>query len=165
MSVWWKFSIKAVFDPNLQDHRRPPLSSLLPREQGGFAKSCTSATMISLGERQKAVGRRRRCIWLRPQTVAHPNSAQMLAIQDHHRWFEVLFVKRNCHHQHHLARLHSNAKNFMIIHFLRNIWLLIDDIKITILKVIAMILHELDRSKSVFLDALASLDSKLSVSQ
>ena len=165
MSVWWKFSIKAVFDPNLQDHRRPPLSSLLPREQGGFAKSCTSATMISLSEGQKAVGRRRRCIWLRPQTVAHPNSAQMLAIQDHHRWFEVLFVKRNCHHQHHLARLHSNAKNFMIIHFLRNIWLLIDDIKITILKVIAMILHELDRSKSVFLDALASLDSKLSVSQ
>ena len=82
-----------------------------------------------------------RCIWLRPQTVAHPNSAQMLAIQDHHRWFEVLFVKRNCHHQHHLARLHSNAKNFMIIHFLKTSWLLIDDIKITILKVIAMILH------------------------
>ena len=86
-----------------------------------------------------------------PQTVAHPNSAQMLAIQDHHRWFEVLFVKRNCHHQHHLARLHSNAKNFMIIQFLKNVWLKIDDIKTTILKVIAMILHELDRSQSAFL--------------
>ena len=145
-----KSSKKAVFDPNIKNHPRPPLPLLLPREQVGFAKSCTSATMISLGERQKAVGRRRRCIWLRPQTVTHPNSAQMLAIQDHHRWFEVLFVKRNCHHQHHLARLHSNAKNFMIIHFLKTIGLFIDDIKTIILKVIAMILHELDLSQSVF---------------